>query len=1078
MKYSIKTIIAILFFNFQFSIFNFAQVGINSDNSDPDASAMLDIKSSNKGMLIPRMTTSQRDMISNAAVGLLVFDTDTESFWFNGSSGWVELVSGNTSILADADTDTKIQVEESTDEDIIRFDVEDRESMVLKRVGPVNRTQLSFPDNFWDIFIGEGVGESVAESSVSTAIGYHAFRLNDFGISNSAFGAFALERNEEGSRNTALGMKALQNSKGNRNTSVGNESLFRNTTGENNVGVGSNVGFGNQQGSNNVLLGNSAGGNTSAHSKSNNVMIGHESGLSNIGNANVFLGYQSGGNETGSNKLYIENSNAASPLIYGEFDTDLLRINGTLNINNAFSFPTADGVNRQVLATNGNGTINWETLENTFIRNGTINAIVGGSVVDFATDDFIFGSAQTDDAGNADHDSRFFFDKSKGAFRAGVETDTNWDNINRGLYSIGMGQGNLASGNSTVAMGALNTASGNTAVAIGHLNTASADTTLAIGNENMASGEYGVVIGTSNEATDIATTAVGFANLATAEGASAFGEFNEANGLSSLALGSGAIANGDISVAIGSSNAEGEGSVVVGIGNTAVGNFSQAFGSGVTAPSGFETVIGYFNTSYTPTSTSDPISTDRLFVIGNGIGGVASQRSDALIILKNGATRINGPLTLGISGNDLTNYTLPNLKGSTGQILQLNNSGVMEWVDMTDSDNQTIDEFKLSNNILEISLANDGEAVRTVDLSSVNSVQDIIENNAGMTSIDVSANSLINFEAGGQEVLRLQRGNIEFSNTNGSIYMGADAGKSDDFVGGDNVGIGTNALSSNDTGANNTGIGKGADVSSGNLSNATAIGADATVSQSNALVLGNNANVGIGTSTPDEKLHVVGNVKIVDGNAQAGYVLTSDANGVGTWQQNTSTNTDNQTIDALSFDGTNLSISLANDGVAPATIDLRTIVPVGTIQMYIGTTAPAGWLLCNGNSFNAATYPALNTLLGTNVTPNFSGRVPLAVGQSSESTATNHALKSTGGEETVTLSIAQIPSHNHDSGTLATEFAYKTRSDTGAASNRDGNDVRFYDSNSITGDTGFEGGGQAHQNMMPFYTVNFIIKAH
>jgi hypothetical protein len=69
--------------------------------------------------------------------------------------------------------------------------------------------------------------------------------------------------------------------------------------------------------------------------------------------------------------------------------------------------------------------------------------------------------------------------------------------------------------------------------------------------------------------------------------------------------------------------------------------------------------------------------------------------------------------------------------------------------------------------------------------------------------------------------------------------------------------VGTDALGSNTTGSNNTAIGSGANVSAGNLTNATAIGANAIVSQSNSLVLGNNANVGIGTTSPAAKLEVV-----------------------------------------------------------------------------------------------------------------------------------------------------------------------------------------------------------------------------
>jgi len=62
-----------------------AQVSISSDGSDPDPSAMLDVKSTDLGMLIPRMTITQRDEISNPADGLLIFNTTTQCY--EGYSG-------------------------------------------------------------------------------------------------------------------------------------------------------------------------------------------------------------------------------------------------------------------------------------------------------------------------------------------------------------------------------------------------------------------------------------------------------------------------------------------------------------------------------------------------------------------------------------------------------------------------------------------------------------------------------------------------------------------------------------------------------------------------------------------------------------------------------------------------------------------------------------------------------------------------------------------------------------------------------------------------------------------------------
>jgi hypothetical protein len=68
-------------------------VAINADGSAPNASAMLDIKSTTQGLLIPRMTTVQRTAILAPAVGLKVFDTNTRSFHFYNGVQWVEMAS-------------------------------------------------------------------------------------------------------------------------------------------------------------------------------------------------------------------------------------------------------------------------------------------------------------------------------------------------------------------------------------------------------------------------------------------------------------------------------------------------------------------------------------------------------------------------------------------------------------------------------------------------------------------------------------------------------------------------------------------------------------------------------------------------------------------------------------------------------------------------------------------------------------------------------------------------------------------------------------------------------------------------
>lgn len=90
----------------------------------------------------------------------------------------------------------------------------------------------------------------------------------------------------------------------------------------------------NNNGFSNVFVGYNAGrfGTTG----SRNVFLGQDAGSSVTGSDNVLIGYQSAQSQTAiSNKLYIENSNSSTPLIYGEFDNDLVKINGYLDADSS-----------------------------------------------------------------------------------------------------------------------------------------------------------------------------------------------------------------------------------------------------------------------------------------------------------------------------------------------------------------------------------------------------------------------------------------------------------------------------------------------------------------------------------------------------------------------------------------------------------------------------------------------------------------------------------------------------------------------------------------------------------------------
>ena len=205
-----------------------AQVGINTDNGDPDASAMLDIKSTDKGVLIPRMTTTQRDNISSPAKGLLIYDNTTNSFWYHNGTAWLELKEGIHNQIADMDNDTKIQVEKTTDDDIIRFTTAGEEVLQIKK-NNVGQMMMDMSLNGGNFFIGKDAGT--------------ANQITDPLFANMFIGHHAGANTLDGGNNTFIGLNAGQ----------------MNVEGYNNVFVGGDAGKGHIGGNSNTFLGYQAG---------------------------------------------------------------------------------------------------------------------------------------------------------------------------------------------------------------------------------------------------------------------------------------------------------------------------------------------------------------------------------------------------------------------------------------------------------------------------------------------------------------------------------------------------------------------------------------------------------------------------------------------------------------------------------------------------------------------------------------------------------------------------------------------------------------------------------------------------
>jgi len=154
---------------------------------------------------------------------------------------------------------------------------------------------------------------------------------------------------------------------------------------------------------------------------------------------------------------------------------------------------------------------------------------------------------------------------------------------------------------------------------------------------------------------------------------------------------------------------------------------------------------------------------------------------------------------------------------------------------------------------------------------------------------------------------------------------------------------------------------------------------------------------------------------------------------------------------------------------------------IGQIIMFTGNFAPRGWALCDGQLLPIAQNAALFSILGTTyggdgvqtfALPDLRGRLAMHAGRGPG--LSPRTLGQKGGEETVTLTTAQMPSHGHTmNGNDQSPTSEKPTGNSLGASN-------IYDG-AAPGETmhggsvGNTGGGQGHDNMSPFLSVNFII---
>jgi hypothetical protein len=199
----------------------------------------------------------------------------------------------------------------------------------------------------------------------------------------------------------------------------------------------------------------------------------------------------------------------------------------------------------------------------------SVDDVVRQASTDYSSSglDFVYGSSKLNDMNDASNgDERFFFDKSKGAFRAGSVNATQWNDGNRGNYSSGFGRNNTASGISSFTAGAENTASGDNSFAGGSGNTVSGNNSAVFGTGNSAATAGSLVSGENNTILGGSTDLVA-------------GRAHQISADNCLVTGRENTVEGDYNAVTGYlSDVDDNGNVVGGTSNFARGNYNAIFG--------------------------------------------------------------------------------------------------------------------------------------------------------------------------------------------------------------------------------------------------------------------------------------------------------------------------------------------------------------------------------------------------------------------------------------------------------------------------------------------------------------------
>ena len=325
-----------------------AQTGIGT--TSPDPSAMLEIRSINKGLLIPQVALTASNAaspITAPATGLLVYNTSAASinlpggpgYYYNagtpGAPNWLRFISTSTptgllfwGVNGNSGTDANSNFLGTTDAQDLAFRTNNVQQMRLYQNGGLGLGNTSSGN----LQLGFGAAGNSLTGTNNSVLGVNAGLVLNSGNDNTFFGSNAGAASQNDIRNTIIGSQSGRiQTTGSNNTYLGYNAGGNQTSGSGNVFIGKSAVTTSGTGDDNILIGNGA---TNTGSLTNSVAIG---AAATVGQSNsIVLGNGSNvgiGTSVPSNLLHVVGKNGVSPVRFeglnGAGSTQLVTVSST-----------------------------------------------------------------------------------------------------------------------------------------------------------------------------------------------------------------------------------------------------------------------------------------------------------------------------------------------------------------------------------------------------------------------------------------------------------------------------------------------------------------------------------------------------------------------------------------------------------------------------------------------------------------------------------------------------------------------------------------------------------------------------